>query len=140
MPLSIRISTLNGNLNSTLENYRAAFLINADVLHEDTPQFFLAFGLSIKHISVMERGIKNSRISTIQHFSETLGVTPNSLLLEDSLDNDVEPKEFFRLNLILFWNIIPISENRTESGACNEKAILSCACFSPGGGVTLHFS
>lgn len=53
-------------------------------------QLSLASGLSIKHISAMERGIKNSRISTILSVSEALGVTPNDLLLEASLDSDVE--------------------------------------------------
>ena len=31
---------LNGNLNPASEDYRAAFLINADVIDQTTPQFF----------------------------------------------------------------------------------------------------
>ena len=31
---------LNSNLNPTPEDYRAAFLINADVIHQTAPQFF----------------------------------------------------------------------------------------------------
>ena len=31
---------LNGNLNPTPEDYRAAFLIDADVIHQTAPQFF----------------------------------------------------------------------------------------------------
>ena len=31
---------LNSNLNPTPEDYRAAFLIDADVIHQTAPQFF----------------------------------------------------------------------------------------------------
>ena len=41
---------LNGDLNPTPEDYRAAFLINADVIHQTAPQFFPEFCLLSRQI------------------------------------------------------------------------------------------
>ena len=41
---------LNSNLNPTPEDYRAAFLINADVIHQTAPQFFPEFCLLSRQI------------------------------------------------------------------------------------------
>ena len=38
-PLKSCFYILNSNLNPTPEDYRAAFLINADVIHQTAPQF-----------------------------------------------------------------------------------------------------
>ena len=41
---------LNSNLNPTPEDYRAAFLIDADVIHQTAPQFFPEFCLLSRQI------------------------------------------------------------------------------------------
>ena len=49
-PLKSYFYILNGNLNPTPEDYRAAFLINADVIHQTAPQFFPEFCLLSRQI------------------------------------------------------------------------------------------
>lgn len=43
-------------------------------------------GISVKHISVLERGLKTPRLATFLKIAEVLGVTPNDLL-SDGEDN-----------------------------------------------------
>jgi transcriptional regulator with XRE-family HTH domain len=44
-------------------------------------------GISLKHISVLERGLKEPRLATFLSITEALGVTPNELLIEtDDMD------------------------------------------------------
>ncbi|MDO4809026.1 MAG: helix-turn-helix transcriptional regulator [Eubacteriales bacterium] len=43
-----------------------------------------AAGISVKHVSVLERGIKEPRLSTIVNVAEALKVTPNDLLLAET--------------------------------------------------------
>lgn len=44
-------------------------------------------GISLKHISVLERGLKEPRLATFLSIAEALGVTPNELLIEtDDID------------------------------------------------------
>ena len=45
-------------------------------------------GISIKHLSVLERGLKEPRLSTFLSIAEALGTTPNELLTSPSLDNE----------------------------------------------------
>ena len=49
-PLKSCFYILNGNLNPTPEDYRAAFLINADVIHQTAPHFFPKFCLLSRQI------------------------------------------------------------------------------------------
>ena len=43
-----------------------------------------AAGISVKHVSVLERGIKEPRLSTIVSVAVALKVTPNDLLLAET--------------------------------------------------------
>lgn len=45
-------------------------------------------GISIKHLSVLERGLKEPRLSTFLAIVEALGSTPNELLVSPSQEND----------------------------------------------------
>ena len=45
-------------------------------------------GISVKHISVLERGVKQPRLATLVTIAEVLGVTPNDLLAEDYEQSD----------------------------------------------------
>lgn len=47
-------------------------------------------GISIKHISVLERGVKEPRLATFLKIAEALGVTPNELLINEADDMDYE--------------------------------------------------
>ena len=49
-PLKSCFYILNSNLYPTPEDYRAAFLINADVIHQTAPQFFPEFCLLSRQI------------------------------------------------------------------------------------------
>ena len=40
-------------------------------------------GISVKHISVLERGLKIPRLATFLKIAEVLGITPNDLLSDD---------------------------------------------------------
>lgn len=44
--------------------------------------------ISIKHISVLERGLKEPRLTTFLTIAEALGVTPNELLSAPSTESD----------------------------------------------------
>ena len=45
-------------------------------------------GISIKHISVLERGLKIPRLATFLKIGEVLGVTPNDLLSDGEASSD----------------------------------------------------
>lgn len=45
-------------------------------------------GISIKHISVLERGLKIPRLATFLKIAEVLGVTPNDLLSDGEASSD----------------------------------------------------
>lgn len=45
-------------------------------------------GISIKHLSVLERGLKEPRLSTFLAIVEALGTTPNELLTSPSQDSE----------------------------------------------------
>ena len=49
-PLKSCFYILNSNLYPTPEDYRAGFLINADVIHQTAPQFFPEFCLLSRQI------------------------------------------------------------------------------------------
>lgn len=51
-------------------------------------QLATASGISIKHISVIERGMKDARSSTISGIADALGVTPNDLMLDMSQNRE----------------------------------------------------
>ena len=45
-------------------------------------------GISIKHISVLERGVKVPRLATFLTIADALGVTPNDLVAYPSVDSN----------------------------------------------------
>ena len=45
-------------------------------------------GISIKHISVLERGIKVPRLATFLTIAEALGVTPNDLVADPAVESN----------------------------------------------------
>lgn len=45
-------------------------------------------GISIKHISVLERSLKIPRLATFLKIAEVLGVTPNDLLTDAQASSD----------------------------------------------------
>ena len=45
-------------------------------------------GISIKHISVLERGVKTPRLATFVTIAEALGVTPNDLLSDPAVESN----------------------------------------------------
>lgn len=45
-------------------------------------------GISIKHISVLERGVKVPRLATFLTIADALGVTPNDLVAAPSVDSN----------------------------------------------------
>ena len=45
-------------------------------------------GISIKHLSVLERGLKEPRLSTFLAIVKALGTTPNELLTSPNQDNE----------------------------------------------------
>ena len=45
-------------------------------------------GISVKHISVLERGLKIPRLATFLKVAEVLGVTPNDLLADGGASSD----------------------------------------------------
>jgi transcriptional regulator with XRE-family HTH domain len=45
-------------------------------------------GISIKHLSVLERGLKEPRLSTFLSIAEALGTTPDELLTSPNQDNE----------------------------------------------------
>ena len=45
-------------------------------------------GISIKHISVLERGVKVPRLATFLTIADALGVTPNDLVADPSVDSN----------------------------------------------------
>ena len=45
-------------------------------------------GISIKHISVLERGVKTPRLATFITIAEALGVTPNDLLADPAAESN----------------------------------------------------
>jgi transcriptional regulator with XRE-family HTH domain len=53
-------------------------------------------GISLKHISVLERGLKEPRLATFLNIAEALGVTPNELLSETD-DTDCESAIAYRI-------------------------------------------
>jgi len=45
-------------------------------------------GISVKHVSVLERGLKVPRLVTFLKIAEVLGVTPNALLFDGEASSD----------------------------------------------------
>ena len=45
-------------------------------------------GISVKHVSVLERGLKLPRLVTFLKIAEVLGVTPNALLFDGEASSD----------------------------------------------------
>lgn len=49
-----------------------------------------ATGVGCKHISVLERGVKEPKLATFLAIADALKVTPNDLLLTNDLSDDYE--------------------------------------------------
>ena len=63
---------LNSNLNPTPEDYRAAFLIYADVIHQTAPQFFPEFCLLSRQILQLGDEVRKNFSRVILLLDESL--------------------------------------------------------------------
>ena len=63
---------LNCNFNPTPEDYRAAFLINADVIHQTAPQFFPEFRLFSVQIFQLSDEVREYLLRIILFLDECL--------------------------------------------------------------------
>ena len=68
-------------LGNRIQQYREARGLTQEELAVRT-------GISVKHISVLERGVKTPRLETFVTIANELGVTPYELLADESESSD----------------------------------------------------
>ncbi len=69
------------NLGNRIQQFREARGLTQEELAIQT-------GISVKHISVLERGVKAPRLETFLMIANVLGVMPYELLTEHSVSSD----------------------------------------------------